>query len=53
MASAADPSRLAALCSVATYASDRPSTAATARPPNPSCRSAASAMFRITTSPAA
>ena len=53
MASAADPSRLAALCSVATYASDRPSTAATARPGNPSCRSTASATFRITTSPAA
>ena len=53
MASAADPSRLAALCSVATYASDRPSTAATARPENPSCRSTASATFRITTSPAA
>ena len=53
MASAADPSRLAALCSVATYASDRPSAAATARPRNPSCRSTASAMFRITTSPAA
>ena len=53
MASAADPSRFAALCSVATYASDKPSTAATARPRNPSCRSTASAMFRITTSPAA
>ena len=53
MARAADPSRFAALCSVATYASDRPSAAATARPRNPSCRSTASAMFRITTSPAA
>jgi hypothetical protein len=53
MASAADPSRRAALCSVATYASDKPSTAATARPRNPSCRSTASATFRITTSPAA
>ena len=53
MASAADPPRLAALCSVATYASDKPSAVATARPRNPSCRSVASAMFRITTSPAA
>src|SRR5271166_1739077 len=53
MISAAGPSRFAALCSVATYASDKPSTAATTRPRNPSCRSAASAMFRITTSPAA
>ena len=50
--SAADPSRPAALCSVATYASDKPSTAATTRPGNFSCRSAASAMFRIAVSPA-
>jgi hypothetical protein len=53
MTSAAGPSRFAALCSVATQASLSPSTAATARPLNPSCRSPHSAMFRVTTSPAA
>src|SRR5487761_1395393 len=48
--SAADPSRCAAACSVATYAADSPNTSATRLPPNPDRRATVIAKFRSTTS---